>query len=267
MKEKLRLIERNNISFFSLPLWEKVHTCGHGFSSRLAFDLGFKGGEKPSIIAENRRRFLAIWGKEIGDLYSGEQVHGNRVAVIGRKEISANKRILPATDALITAEQGAVLGALCADCLLVFFLELSIPVVGIAHAGWRGTCSGIVFRSVRLMQEKFSADPQKIQALMSPCIGPCCYEVGDEVVESCYASPWMEEMVLSPGSRAGRFYFDLQASNRNILIKAGLKPDHIFSNDFCTKCDSRLFYSYRGAGGNITGSHMGIIFLRDTEIR
>lgn len=272
MQEKICLTERKNIPFFSLPLWEKMNICGHGFSSRLggngdgknfSFDLGFKGGEDPLTVAGNRERFLAIWGKKNTDLFCGEQVHGREVAVIGSEEISASKRIFPATDALITAEREVVLGAFSADCLLVFFLEPSISVAGIAHAGWRGTCKGIVARIVHLMREKFAADSKKIQVLMSPSIGPCCYEVGDEVIESCRTSPWREEMVLNPGGTNGRFYFDLQASNRNILLKEGLKPEHIFTNDFCTKCDDKLFYSYRRAGGTATGSHMGIIFLRD----
>ncbi|NLX90078.1 MAG: peptidoglycan editing factor PgeF [Firmicutes bacterium] len=276
MQEKIRLTEREKIPFFSLPLWEKMNICGHGFSSRLggtgvgknfSFDLGFKGGEDPLKVVENRERFLAIWGKKTTDLFCGEQVHGTGVAIIGSEEISASKRVFPATDALITAEREAVLGAFSADCLLVFFLEPSIPVVGIAHAGWRGTCKGIVARVVHLMKEKFAADCQKIQVSMGPSIGPCCYEVGDEVIESCHLSPWKKEMVLNPGGTAGRYYFDLKASNGNILLKEGIKPKHIFTNDFCTKCDDNLFYSYRRAGGTATGSHMGIIFLRNCGVR
>ena len=268
MQEKICLTERKKISFFSLPLWEKMNICGHGFSTRLggtgdgksfSFDLGFKGGEDPLTVAGNRERFLAIWGKKNTDLFCGEQVHGAEVAIIGSEEISASKRVFPATDALITAEREAVLGAFSADCLLVLFWEPSISVVGIAHAGWRGTYKGIVARIVHLMGEKLLRT-RKIQVLMGPSIGPCCYEVGDEVIESCQISPWRKEMVLKPGGKAGRFYFDLQASNRNILLKEGLKPEHIFTNDFCTKCDDKLFYSYLRAGGTATGSHMGIIF-------
>ncbi len=273
MQDKLQLTERKNIPFFSLPLWEKTKICGHGFSSRLggvgvertiSFDMGFKGGENPSRVLENRERFLAIWGKNNSVLCTGEQVHGRRVSIIGREELLAGRRAFPKTDALVTAERKAVLGAFCADCLLVFFLEPSVPVVGIAHAGWRGTCKGIVSRVVRIMKRQFAADPQKIQVLMSPSIGACCYEIGVEVIECCRRSSWKEEMVLYPAGKSGHLYFDLRASNRNVLMKEGIKSNHIFGNDFCTKCDSSLFYSYRGSGGKITGSHMGIIFLRDT---
>ena len=277
MQEKiqLQLKEQDHISFFSLPLWDEMNICGHGFSTRLggsgrgdnsSFDLGFKGGEDPSKIVENRERFLSIFGKKGIALFTGEQVHGTRVRKIRRGEISEGKRVFPATDALVTAEKGAVLGAFAADCLILFFLEPSVPVVGIAHAGWKGTCKGIVFPVVRLMKENYGADPQKMQVLMSPCIGPCCYEVGDEVVESCRRSPFREEMVLIPGQRVGHPYFDLQASNSNILIKEGIKPSNIFGNNFCTKCHGNIFYSYRGSGGKVTGSHMGIIFLKNTGL-
>ncbi len=274
MKDKLQLTKRNDIPFFSLPLWEKINVCGHGFSSRLggsgwgrhaSFDLGFKGGEQPLKVLENRERFLGIWGKKNADLFCGEQVHGIGITIIGCKELSAEKRIFPATDALVTAEKGPVLGAFCSDCLLAFFWEPSVPVVGIAHAGWRGTCQGIVYRVVQCMKEEYAVDPQKIQVLLSPSISSCCYEVGEEVIESGHQSPWKDEMVLKPGI-SGHCYFDLRASNGNILITAGIKPEYIFGNDFCTKCNSNLFYSYRGSGGKITGSHMGIIFLKDTGL-
>ena len=268
----LQLTEKNNTPYFYLPLWEESKVCGHGFSTRFIeaggekrrpFDMGFKSGRKPETILENRRRFFSVWDRDPQDFFCGDQVHSDKIALVGSREIDAELRIFPMTDALITADKRAVLGALCADCLLIFFLEPEIPVAAIAHAGWRGTCKGIAWQVVEIMKKKFAANPDRIQALFSPSIAPCCYEVGTEVIESCKHSAWSREMVLHESGRLGHSYFDLQASNRNILIQAGLKTANIFDNNLCTKCDHNMFFSYRGAGGNFSGSHLGIIFLRD----
>jgi|GEM_PF-322336 len=270
-KYELEINDQSNMPFFYLPLWEEAGLCGHGFSCRYAksesgkgapLDFGFKAGEEPVKVMSNRAAFLSRWGLGLEDFFYGEQVHESEVALVGQEELRSGLRAFQGVDALVTAEKGAVLGAFSADCLLVFFLAPDIPAAGIAHAGWRGTCKGIVQHVVEIMIKKYGANPHSIQALFSPSIASCCYEVGEEVVDSCSRSLWSKEMVMHLGIRPGHPYFDLQASNRNILQQAGLKAEHIFMNNYCTKCHDSLFYSYRGAGGKIAGSHMGIIYLK-----
>jgi len=271
MNEIPSLTEKDGITCFLFPRWEKAGLVGHGFSTRLGgiskgpfayLNLGLKGGDSPEIVSKNRHRFLGIWGKHERDLFCGEQVHGKEVFLVDREFLKKGSREIPATDALITKEPQVLLGAFSADCLLAFFLDPKVPAIGIAHAGWRGTLMGILAGVVEAMKKNFKSKPDSLEVLMTPAIGSCCYEVGKEVLDFCAVSPWSSDTVFYPGIRPGHPFLDLQKTNNNILCKTGVKPANIVTNGFCTHCRQDLFYSYRGAKGGATGSHMGIIFLR-----
>ncbi|MDO9534548.1 MAG: peptidoglycan editing factor PgeF [Bacillota bacterium] len=264
------IAEAGGITYFSLPCWEKWGFLKHGFSSRnggvskgpfVSLNLGFRGGDRSEAIHENRRRFLGLWGKKEEDLICGEQVHGTEVFLVNESFAREANGQIPSTDALVTAQPGMLLGAFSADCLLAFFVEPSVPAIGLAHAGWRGTCMGIFDRVVNAMCLNFGARTDSIEVLLAPSIGACCYEVGKEVLDILSASPWREEIVLCPGTRPGHPFMDLQETNFNILCKAGIRAENIFRSDYCTHCNQHLFYSYRREGGGPTGSQMGIIFL------
>jgi polyphenol oxidase len=266
----LEMDEIGGIPYFFLPRWKKWGFLKHGFSSRnggvskgpfTSLNLGLRGGDRAEAISENRRRFLDIWGQKEENLICGEQVHGTEVFLVNEsfpREVSSK---IPATDALVTATPGMLLGAFSADCLLAFFVDPSVPAIGIAHAGWRGTCMGILDHVVNSMCLNLGAVTGSIEVLLAPSIGACCYEVGKDVLDICAASPWREEIVFCPGRRPGHPFLDLQETNFNILCKAGIRPENIYRSDYCTHCNQHLFYSYRREGGGPTGSQMGIIIL------
>ncbi len=255
MKEPLITSQKKGLKYFFLPAWEKTGLVKHGFSARK------NNNERPDVDREERARFLKIWAKNEEELFSGEQVHGTAVCTVDRAAFRRRKREFPGVDALVTAERGAVLGAFSADCLLALFWDAAVPAVGIAHAGWRGSCMGILSRVIEVFRYSFNTKPQDLQVLMGPSIGPCCYEVGDEVLHLCSGSPWKKEIVFYPGFREGHSFLDLRKTNSNILSGAGVNRENIHVSYYCTRCNQHLFYSYRGAGGRHTGSLMGIIFL------
>lgn len=266
----LEIAESGDLTYFFLPRWEKWGFLKHGFSSRnggvsqgpfTSLNLGFRGGDRIDAVHENRRRFLGLWGQKEENLICGEQVHGAEVFLVNEPLAREDNGQIPATDALVTAEPGMLLGAFSADCLLAFFVDPSVPAIGLAHAGWRGTCMGILDRVVKAMSLNFGAGTDSIEVLLAPSIGACCYEVGKEVLNISSVSPWREEIVFSPGTRPGHPFLDLQETNFNILCRAGIRPGNIFRSDYCTHCSQHLFYSYRREGGGPTGSQMGIIFL------
>jgi len=265
---------KNGITYFFFPQWEKYKFINHGFSSRsggvskgpfASLNLGYSGWDVPGAVNENRRRFLEIFGQKLDSLVCGEQVHGTRVHLVEKSFYFASKdqgRVIPATDALITAEPGVVLGALSADCLISFFLDPVTPAIGLAHAGWRGTCSGILAGVVKSMCRFFGSKAEQLEVFMAPCIGGSCYEVGGEVLDFCAGSLWVEDIVFLPGKTPDHPFLDLQKTNFNILKRMGIQPGKIYGNKCCTCCNQHLFYSYRGIKGRSTGRQMGIIFLR-----
>jgi polyphenol oxidase len=208
----LEIAEKDGISYFFLPRWEKWDIFKHGFSSRVggvsqgpftSLNLGFRGADRPEAIHENRRRFLGLWGQKEENLICGEQVHGAEVFLIDQSFKCKGNLQIPATDALVTAESGMILGAFSADCLLAFFVDPSVPAIGLAHAGWRGTCKGILDRVVDAMCLNLGAKKDSIEVLFAPSIGACCYEVGKEVLNISSASPFREEIVFCPRDKTG----------------------------------------------------------------
>ncbi len=268
MREALTKNEQGKIIYLSFPQWEHRGDLGHGFSTRQggvssgpfeSLNLGFKGGDDPLAVARNRSLFLSVWGKEENQLVSGEQIHGANVFVVDHDYLNSGSRVVPSTDAFVTAEKKVLLGAYSADCQLVLFFDPFGPVIGIAHAGWRGTLQGIVASVVEVMESNYNSNRHHLQCLFGPCIKPCCFEIGEEVENGAAATSWSAQVVFLPGPK--RQHLDLTATNRNILTAAGVQESHIYASQLCTCCKPGLFYSYRRSKGGPTGSMMGIIYL------
>ncbi len=166
---------------------------------------------------------------------------------------------LPDTDALITDTRGIVLAAFSADCPLVAVVDPVRRAVGLAHASRRGTFGLIAARTVRAMERLLGSRPADMLAAIAPSIGPCCYEVGEEVLaEARGALPGAERFF----ARAeGRLRLDLWAANAAQLAEAGLAPQRIEVAGVCTRCRSEEFFSYRASGGR-TGRFAVLVGLR-----
>lgn len=172
---------------------------------------------------------LAAWGR----LLLLKQVHGRAVQTApwtGR----------PEADAAVAESPGLVLGIETADCLPVLIVDPRRRAVAAAHAGWRGTAAGVARAAVGALVAAGS-DPADLCVALGPGIGPCCYEVGDEL-RSTFAPEFFR-----PGPR-GRPHLDVRAANRRQLEEAGLRPDRIHGVDHCTRCRSDLYHSYRREG-------------------
>jgi hypothetical protein len=112
--------------------------------------------------------------------------------------------------------------------------------VGAVHAGWRGTVAQVVMNATRRMVDELGADPARIRAAIGPAIGPCCFEVGEEVAEAFAA--WPQAVVRDERPKP---HVDLFTANRDQLLAAGLKPAHVYVSHVCTSCQADLYYSWR----------------------
>jgi YfiH family protein len=150
-----------------------------------------------------------------------------------------------------------VLGAFAADCIPMLFADPNARVIGACHAGWRGTIGGVAANVVGRMQE-LGARAQDIRVALGPSIGPCCFEVGPEVVDAFRtafgALPGM--VVRGPA----KDHVDLRVVTRAVLERAGVRAEHVDDRPPCTKCEPARFFSYRRDGMD-GGVHMGFIGL------
>lgn len=156
-------------------------------------------------------------------IVSGRQVHGAELAFH-----EAPMAETPAVDGHVIRRPGPIGLVYTADCLPV---AVAGPGgVAILHCGWRGLAAGIVSRGVEAVGATHAA--------VGPGIGPCCYEVGDEVLDA-FAE-------VGDGIAAGRM-LDLPEVTRRLLRRAGV--DRIESEGICTSCEPELFFSHRRDGG------------------
>ncbi|HEY0756403.1 MAG TPA: peptidoglycan editing factor PgeF [Ktedonobacteraceae bacterium] len=180
-------------------------------------------------------------------------------------------------DALITRRRGVALAMSTADCVPLLFYDPVSEAIGVAHAGWRGSARGIAAATVAAMHEAFGSRPADIHVGIGPSIGPCCYEVSEEVrelflsqreftdipTEARYreliaSSAVFETLQLSTGKS---LRLDLWETNRQQLLLAGLTPAHIELPAICTSCEKERFFSHRAEGGR-TGRFPAILALR-----
>ncbi len=167
-------------------------------------------------------------------------------------------------DAVITSNKGILLGVQVADCVPVLLYDAKRNVIGVVHAGWRGTAASILKKSIEAMQERFSSFPIDIKIAIGPSIRWCCYHVGYDVLESVkkatgngeYHNPPLPP--FSKGGMGGFYCLDLASANKYQAISAGIHEKNIWVSEECTYCHPDKYYSYRFAKGT-TGRQGGFI--------
>lgn len=230
----------------------------HGFSTRLggvspapwdSLNLRPGMGDGRDALLENYRRFCAAIGVGAARTVLARQVHGTTVRACTAED--AGKGLFRDrdydADALVTDEPGLVLFVFSADCGTVLLHDPDSGAAGAVHAGWRGCAGGVVEKAVREMARLYGARPDRLQAALGPCIGPCCFETdGDVPAAMREALGGDAEPYLSP--RGPKWHVDLAGLNRRWLLRAGLLPEHIGSSGLCTACRPDLFWSHRKMG-------------------
>jgi len=238
-------------------------------------NLGRRGGDDADAVTANRERAAPLVASSAPQLTFGKQVHGASVAVVTR---DGRGRAFDDTDALVTDVPDTPLVILTADCAAVLLFDPVHNAIGIAHAGWRGTVVRVVAATVERMREAFGSNPPELLAAIGPCIGPCCYEVGGEVIDAVSAAFPVEtdELIREPDmASAGSFrasvnedrkHFDLWRANERILLEAGVPEAGIEVAGLCTSCRTDLFYSHRAEHGN-TGRFGALIAIHGATSR
>ena len=148
-----------------------------------------------------------------------------------------------------------------ADCQPIIFADPCARVVGVCHAGWRGTALGIVRRCIEAMHRDFCSEPGDIEAAIGPCIGPCCFETDANVPQAIVAGlgAEAEPLIRTAGEK---FFPDLKKLNALWLRQCGVRKIDLSCD--CTRCQPDRFWSHR-VTGNARGSQAAVILLRERE--
>ena len=220
-------------------------------------------GDGREAVLENRRRLSAALG--LDELFLIRQVHGTEVVQVARGDWPERLDGLSA-DALITDAPGAGLAVFSADCVPLLFADPEGRACGAAHAGWRGVVAGVAAVTLAAMTAAFRTRPQAVRVAMGPAIGPCCFEVGPEVVDAFEARhPSARAQGVIVDGRGPRAHIDLKRALRLDLEAAGVPAAQIEAGPECTMCDpARRFYSYR-RDNRRTGQHLAVIACLETR--
>jgi len=222
----------------ALPVRHGFFTRKGGASSGIfaGLNCGAGSSDQSEAVAINRARVAEAMGVAPDHLVGVHQVHSAAaLPVAGPLEGK------PKADAMVTATPGVALSILTADCQPVLFADPVARVIGAAHAGWRGTCDGVLEATLAAM-EGLGAARGRINAVIGPCISQRAYEVGPEFFETFTDEDRANARFFATGT-GDRMLFDLPGYGLHRLREAGVAQAEWTRH--CTYHDADRFYSYR----------------------
>jgi len=196
-----------------------------------SLNLGILTEDDHAAVVRNRRLLCDAVGADPDGATMAWQRHGANVRRADARGIVMPGTVYDHCDGLWSDEPGRAMLLLTADCMPIALARADgeRPAVAILHAGWRGLLAGIVSAGVR------AVGPRRLAAAIGPSIGPCCYEVGEEV-----AAPFQEAFGADV-VRDGKL--DLWTSAERALRAAGV--EQVERVDLCTSCHADRFFSHR----------------------
>ncbi len=265
--------EQNGVVYYTFPAFDAVPFVRHGFSTRLggasdgiyaSMNLSFTRGDDAVAVRANFDRFCTAIGVSSEHVVVSAQEHHTAIynATVGdRGRGVTRERGYMDIDGLLTDEPNVVLLTQYADCVPLFFVDPVRKVVGMSHAGWRGTVAQIGAVTVERMVADYGCNRDDILAGIAPSIGPCCFEVDAPVITEFEKLPFYDEGCYTPVGD-DKAMINLWEVNRRTLVAVGIKPEHVTVTDLCTKCHPDVFWSHRVTGPQ-RGSLAGAIAMQE----
>ena len=254
--------------------WKDLDFVNHAFTTRIggvsegqfaSMNLGFNRGDEEDRVAENYKRFCAAAGFDPDSLVCGAQDHHINIRRVGKEQRGIGiwrEKDMDSIDGLCTDDSSVTLVIYCADCVPLYFVDPEHHAIGLAHAGWRGTAAGMAKAMTERMALEFSTRPEALRVAIGPSIGKECFEVDEPVALEFLKLPQAEKFVTGP--HRDKYHVDLWECNRQFLLSAGVKEEHITVGQVCTMCESDLIFSHRKTRGQ-RGSNCAMLALGDKK--
>ncbi|MEA1960969.1 MAG: peptidoglycan editing factor PgeF [Bacillota bacterium] len=260
----------NGINYISLNSWVNDgvklaftdRAGGNSEGDYKSLNMGLHVGDTREMVLENRRLFLDAFNINLEDAVCCQQVHGNKVIRVGLEDKGKGAAVydtaIPGVDGLITDTPGVALLTYYADCVPLYFFDPIHRVIGLSHAGWKGTISNIVKSTLDEMKCEFGTKPDDIRAFIGSGIDACCFQIDDELAERVKNKyPYFHGIISENNNN--EVFWNLKDTNRHLLIENGVKKENITICALCTCCEKR-FFSYRREKGN-TGRMAAMVVL------
>lgn len=218
-----------DLPFEQFSALSAIRICRHVFTQRIpGIDVWHEKAEVLKRLDAAHRGIRNAIGVGDWPLFTAQQVHGNKIAVVDNCSRGRVGREFRGCDGIITNQRGIVLGVYVADCCAVSIVDSKTPAIGLVHSGRKGTEVAVVPNAITQMSDRFGSDPVNMIVQLSPCIRPPHYEVdfAAEIVRQCRA----------------------------------LGAKEIHDSRTCTACDLNRYYSYRVEKGK-TGRMLALMGL------
>lgn len=270
------VFERRDKTHLTLTAWnDLIDGLTVGFSTKSgggstgnfsSLNLGLHVKDQPEIVRENREILARELSFPLKKWVFAEQVHSNKIMKVNKfsrgKGIHTYEDGLAGCDGVYTSEKGIMLSLCFADCVPLFFIAPKHSLIGLAHAGWKGTVKDIAGKMVKKWQEDEGVDAKDIYVAIGPSIGGCCYIV-DEIVISSIDKHVVKNYPLPYKTLSnGKYQLDLKLLNEHYLRNVGIAEDHILISGLCTSCEEELFFSHRRDNGH-TGRMLSFIGINE----
>ncbi len=254
------LKKKDGILFFQFPNLAKfsgirhgifTRNCGHSKNPYQSLNVSLSVGDNYSDVKQNRRIISkCIVGNE---LVFAKQVHETNVLILSKNNAPFVDKAFgkPAVgDAMVTDIAEKFLLVQVADCQAVLMYDPFRRVVANVHCGWRGSINNIIGKTIKIMADIFGCNASHIIAGISPSLGPCCAEFINYKTE-------IPDRLWKYKDRSN--HFDFWSLSLDQLCNAGVLIENICLSQICTKCNTDLFFSFRGEG--TTGRTAAVIGL------
>lgn len=251
----------------NFPKLKHFVSTRHGGMSEKNFaslNLGFHVGDNNFNVLRNRKLLAEGTGIDIHRFTCANQCHSGNVVIIdnasrGRGSVDKESAI-PNADGMITNVERICLGVQVADCVPILLFDPEKRVIAALHSGWKGALRKIAVHAVEKMIQHYGCRAGNILAALGPSNGPCCYEVGPDVVRETEVALGNTAGVITPSATPGKYIFNQWEINKRHLLEMGLRESHVETAGICTQCHSDTFYSSRADEG-VTGRFLAGIML------
>ncbi len=241
--------EEGGITTVTFPRFADSKVLRHAVSTRVggvsdgthrSLNISYKVADETVQVDENRHLLSRALGMDLGRSVWIDQIHSDKVLKLDAGNHPKRGGSLGEGDGIITNEKDVSIMILVADCLPVFFYDPIHKAIGLAHAGWRGTLSHVAAKTLLAMGEAYGTKSEEVRAVLGPCIGACCYEVGEEVRSGfTKVFPWGQEVFEK--SAKDRWKLNLPEANARQLMEIGMKAENLIRSGICTIKDMDLF--------------------------
>lgn len=253
-----------NPSFYHWNIFDQFSpSITAGVTTRDGGNQALHCGDIPSNVIQNRKNVAESLNISFETYTCAQQTHGSNIELITPKTAGSGRNdyghSIAETDALITEEKGIFLNIHLADCVPIVIFDSVKKLGALVHAGWKGTVQEIVSKTIRRFIETHGSDVQDIYAGIGPSIGPCCFEIGEDVAFKIKSIQGHSSETVRYENNA--YYGDLKKANRDQLLASGLLESHIEISSICTSCRNDLFFSHRKEQGQ-TGRFAAFLLLK-----